>query len=118
VPLVLSVSARLPASIHTPTVDVCAHGECSVAIYPQSAAVQHQIFPDCNPTVKPLASVVLSVLTLLSTGVANPRLIGRTELSAVRLRSAWLRLRANRLEAMAVKGKERASSDALQLPEV
>jgi len=32
VPLVLSVSARLPASIHTPTVDVWAHGECSVAI--------------------------------------------------------------------------------------
>lgn len=33
VPLVLSVSARLPASIQTPTVDVWAHGECSVAIY-------------------------------------------------------------------------------------
>ena len=33
VPLVLSVSALLPASIHTPTVDVCAHGECSVAIW-------------------------------------------------------------------------------------
>lgn len=32
VPFVLSVSARLPASIQTPTVDVCAHGECSVAI--------------------------------------------------------------------------------------
>ena len=32
VPLVLSVSAREPASIHTPTVDVWAHGECSVAI--------------------------------------------------------------------------------------
>lgn len=32
VPLVLSVSALLPASIHTPTVDVCAQGECSVAI--------------------------------------------------------------------------------------
>jgi hypothetical protein len=37
VPLVLSVSAREPASIHTPTVDVCAHGECSVAIYLSSA---------------------------------------------------------------------------------
>ena len=33
VPLVLLVSAREPASIHTPTVDVWAHGECSVAIY-------------------------------------------------------------------------------------
>ena len=33
VPLVLSVSARDPASIQTPTVEVCAHGECSVAIY-------------------------------------------------------------------------------------
>jgi hypothetical protein len=32
VPFVLSVSARLPASIQTPTVDVWAHGECSVAI--------------------------------------------------------------------------------------
>jgi hypothetical protein len=32
VPFVLSVSARLPASIHTPTVDVWAQGECSVAI--------------------------------------------------------------------------------------
>jgi hypothetical protein len=32
VPFVLSVSARLPASIHTPTVEVWAHGECSVAI--------------------------------------------------------------------------------------
>lgn len=32
VPLVLSVSAREPASIHTPTVEVCAYGECSVAI--------------------------------------------------------------------------------------
>lgn len=48
---------------------------------------------------------MLSVLTLWSTGVAKPRLIGRTELSAVRLRSAWWRLRANRLEAMAVREK-------------
>ena len=31
-PLVLSVSALLPASIHTPTVEVWAKGECSVAI--------------------------------------------------------------------------------------
>lgn len=31
-PLVLSLSALDPASIQTPTVDVCAHGECSVAI--------------------------------------------------------------------------------------
>jgi hypothetical protein len=31
VPLVSSVSAREPASIQTPTVDVCAKGECSVA---------------------------------------------------------------------------------------
>lgn len=30
-PLVSSVSAREPASIHTPTVEVCAKGECSVA---------------------------------------------------------------------------------------
>ena len=32
VPLVVSVSALLPASIHTPTVEVWAHDECSVAI--------------------------------------------------------------------------------------
>lgn len=32
VPFVLSVSALLPASIHTPTVEVWAYGECSVAI--------------------------------------------------------------------------------------
>jgi hypothetical protein len=38
VPFVLSVSARDPASIQTPTVDVCAHGEYSVAIYHMSAA--------------------------------------------------------------------------------
>ena len=40
VPLVLSVSAREPASIHTPTVDVWAHGECSVAICEMSATWQ------------------------------------------------------------------------------
>ena len=39
-PLVLSVSALLPASIHTPTVDVCAHGECSVAIYAPLGLIQ------------------------------------------------------------------------------
>ena len=31
-PFVVSVSARLPASIQTPTVEVWAHGEWSVAI--------------------------------------------------------------------------------------
>jgi len=40
VPLVSSVSARLPASIHTPTVDVWAHGECSVAICAHSGQLQ------------------------------------------------------------------------------
>lgn len=33
VPFVSSVSALEPASIHMPTVDVCAHGEYSVATY-------------------------------------------------------------------------------------
>lgn len=40
VPFVLSVSAREPASIQTPTVEVCAHGECSVAIFFVSATTQ------------------------------------------------------------------------------
>jgi len=40
VPLVSFVSAREPASIHMPTVDVCAHGECSVATC--IAAGQHR----------------------------------------------------------------------------
>lgn len=29
----IELTLRLPASIHTPTVDVWAYGECSVAIY-------------------------------------------------------------------------------------
>ena len=58
-PLVLSVSALLPASIQTPTVDVCAHGECSVAIYTyQPVGGVYYGFP----TVRPLERVVLSVL--------------------------------------------------------
>lgn len=40
VPLVSSVSALLPASIHTPTVDVWAQGECSVAIWAHVRAVK------------------------------------------------------------------------------
>lgn len=42
-PLVLSVSARLPASIQTPTVDVCAHGEWSVAIYLRVSQIQFDL---------------------------------------------------------------------------
>lgn len=55
-PLVLSVSAREPASIQTPTVAVCAWGFDSVA------------------TVRPLESVVDSVRGLGTlTAVANER---------------------------------------------
>ena len=57
-PLVLSVSALLPASIHTPTVDVCAQGECSVAIY---ACKPVEVVSCSFLTVRPLERVVLSV---------------------------------------------------------
>lgn len=56
-------------------------------------------------TVKPLDRVVLSVLIDWWMGVASPRLKGCKELSAVRLRTACLRLSANRREAM-TSGKE------------
>ena len=63
VPFVLSVSARLPASIQTPTVDVCAHGECSVAIctiiYVSLYRGSHLLR---SPTVNPFDNVVLSVV--------------------------------------------------------
>lgn len=51
----LTLSALEPASIQTPTVEVCAQGECSVAI------------------VRPLDSVVDSVVAPWLTGVASPR---------------------------------------------
>jgi hypothetical protein len=60
VPLVLSVSALEPASIQTPTVDVCAHGECSVAIYFLISRVEP--LSQKVHTVSPFARVVLSVL--------------------------------------------------------
>ena len=100
-PLVLSVSALEPASIQTPTVDVWAHGECSVAIY---AFVQQckQIWSSGFRTVRPFERVVLSVFMPLWIGVAKPLLIGEIEFRAVRLRKAWLRLSASRREAIAV----------------
>lgn len=97
----MSVSARDPASIHTPTVDVWAHGECSVAIYsPFSCYSGH---PSSTLTVSPLDSVVDSVFTpFFITGVANPLFSGETALRAARLRSPWVRLRANRRDAMEI----------------
>ena len=86
-PLVLSVSARLPASIQTPTVEVCAHGECSVAIYGLVSLADSTILSVVH-TVKPFESVVLSVFVPWLTGVARPLLSGWIELSAVRLRNA------------------------------
>lgn len=83
-PFVFSVSALLPASIHTPTVDVCAQGECWVAICGESArntaGRKHQ-------TVKPFGKVVHSVW-VDSRGVANPLRRGWIELSALRQREA------------------------------
>ena len=52
-------------------------------------------------TVKPFDKVVDSVFTpFLMTGVAKPLLNGATVLRAARLRSPWVRLRANRRDAM------------------
>lgn len=100
-PFVLSVSARDPASIHTPTVDVCAHGECSVAICQSSVAVPIAHLPSL--TVNPLESVVDSVFTpFFTTGVANPLLNGATVLRAARLRTPCARLRASRRDAIEV----------------
>ena len=100
-PLVLSVSARDPASIHTPTVDVCAHGECSVAICAPFSS--YSGCPSSTLTVSPLDSVVDSVFTpFFITGVANPLFSGETALRAARLRSPWVRLRVNRRDAMEV----------------
>ena len=59
--------------------------------------------PGLLPTVRPLANVVDSVFTpFLPTGVANPLLNGATALRAARLRSPWVRFRANRRDAMEV----------------
>ena len=97
----MSVSARDPASIHTPTVDVWAHGECSVAIYASFST--YSDYPSSTLTVSPLDSVVDSVFTpFFITGVANPLFSGETALRAARLRSPWVRLRANRRDAMEV----------------
>jgi hypothetical protein len=50
-----------------------------------------------------LDSVVDSVFTpFFITGVANPLFSGETALRAARLRSPWVRLRANRRDAMEV----------------
>ena len=54
-----------------------------------------------NLTVRPFDRVVHSVFIDWWMGVANPRLIGCTALSAPRLRRAWFKLRASRREAIA-----------------
>ena len=111
-PLVLSVSALDPASIQTPTVEVCAHGECSVAIYTVSAPARCSWLPVL--TVSPLDSVVDSVFTpFFTTGVANPLLNGETVLRAARLRSPWVRLRANRRDA--IESDVKVVEDGLEL---
>ena len=103
-PLVLSVSALDPASIQTPTVDVCAHGECSVAICNISQLQKAMI--EAGHTVRPFDRVVLWVLMPWWIGVAKPLLMGVMDFRAARLRNAWLRLRANRREAMTVKVRQ------------
>lgn len=53
------------------------------------------------PTVRPFESVVDSVFTpFLMTGVAKPLFSGERVLRALRLRSPWERLRANRRDAI------------------
>ena len=84
-PLVLSVSALDPASIQTPTVEVCAQGECSVAIWRRHKFQQY--LSGRFHTVSPLDKVVLSVLMPWWIGVAKP-LMGWIDLRAVRLRKA------------------------------
>jgi hypothetical protein len=104
VPFVLSVSARDPASIQTPTVDVCAHGECSVAIYTRQQWLR------CGAkeghTVKPFDSVVDSVVTpFFTTGVAKPLRSGATALRPARPRRPCERFKANRRDAMGAVGE-------------
>lgn len=101
-PLVLSVSAREPASIHTPTVEVCAHGECSVAIFSLISTLPlHQSYSKL--TVRPFERVVVSVLTpFFVTGVANPLLSPDTTFGAARVRSPFVRFNANRRDAMGI----------------
>lgn len=100
-PLVLSVSARLPASIHTPTVEVWAHGECSVAICRKNQLLSAALHGGMH-TVKPLLNVVLSVVAPWLTGVAKVLLSGPTDLvKAARLRRPWARFRAISREAIA-----------------
>lgn len=98
-PLVLSVSALLPASIHMPTVDVWAHGECSVAIYKAVRSCPIS-FRGRSHTVRPFERVVDSVRED-STGFAY-RLMGlRMALRAARLRMDWRRFSASLWDAIA-----------------
>lgn len=70
--------------------------------------------PTLLHTVRPFDRVVDSVFTpFFTTGVAKPLLNGATVLRATRLRSPWVRLRANRRDAMEVDVKEVA--DVLEL---
>ena len=59
------------------------------------------MMPKRSFTVRPFDRVVHSVFIDWWMGVAKPRLIGCTALSAARLRSAWFKLRARRREAIA-----------------
>jgi hypothetical protein len=77
-----------------------------VSRYSRSTNVLH--------TVRPFDRVVDCVFTpFFTTGVAKPLLSGATVLRAARLRSPWVRLRANRRDAMEVDVKEVA--DVLEL---
>lgn len=80
VPFVSAVSAREPASIHMPTVEVWAYGECWVAM------------------VRPFLRVVVCVLIGADTGVAKVRRKG-AEGNALRVRPLD-RLRASLREAI------------------
>ncbi len=109
VPLVSSVSALDPASIQTPTVEVCAQGEYSVATYPSGVRtkLQRHLLAQLalgKLTVKPFFKVVVWVFAPAGdvTGVAKPRLNGRMAELAARLRMPCARLKVSLLDAIRV----------------
>lgn len=104
VPLVSSVSAREPASIHMPTVDVWAHGECSVATCAGGGSARRRgrrgSALAAVLTVRPFLSVVVCVLPI-EDGVAKPRRRAPTAAQPARRRRPCERFKASLRDAMA-----------------
>lgn len=103
-PLVFSVSALEPASIQMPTVEVCAHGECSVAIC-YNGLVWRSLLLVGSHTVRPFERVVDSVLAGV-TGLAYLR-NGATEFKALLTRLAFRKLYASLCDAILSFWRER-----------